>query len=80
MRLIDFETQLTAFLHPGPLVSWNNFLIFFLYFNSRSRPGRSLFNSDKVILLVDSLYAEATEAVKVRAALRKYFKIIDKIK
>jgi hypothetical protein len=27
-----------------------------------------LFNPDKVILLVDSLYAEATEAVKSRAA------------
>jgi hypothetical protein len=31
--------------------------------------GRSLFNSDKVILLVDSLYAEAMEAVKSHAAL-----------
>jgi hypothetical protein len=41
MHLIDFETQLTAFLHPGSLVSCHNF------FNSRSRPGRSLFNSDK---------------------------------
>jgi hypothetical protein len=28
-----------------------------------------LFNPDKVILHVDSLYAEATEAVKSRAAL-----------
>jgi hypothetical protein len=28
-----------------------------------------LFNSDKVILLVDNLYAEALEAVKARAAL-----------
>jgi hypothetical protein len=35
MRLIDFETQLTAFLHPGSLVSCHNFLILFLYFNSR---------------------------------------------
>jgi hypothetical protein len=69
MLLIDFETQLTAFLHPGSLVSCHNFLILILYFNSRFRPGRLLFNSDKVILLVDSLYAEATEAVKARAAL-----------
>jgi hypothetical protein len=52
MRLIDFETQLSAFLHPESLVSCHNFLILFLYFNSRSRPGRSLFNSDTVILLV----------------------------
>jgi hypothetical protein len=69
MRLIDFETQLTAFLYPGSLVSCQNFLILFLYFNSRSRPGRSLFNSNKVILLVDSLYAEATGTVEARAAL-----------
>jgi hypothetical protein len=52
MRLIDFETQLTFFLHSGSLVSCHNFLILFLYFNSRSRPGISLFNSDKVILLL----------------------------
>jgi hypothetical protein len=64
MCLIDFETHLTVFLHPGSLVSCHNFLILFLYFNSRSRRGRSLFNSDKVILLVDSLEAE-----KARAAL-----------
>jgi hypothetical protein len=69
MHLIDFQTQLTAFLHPGSLVSCCNFFILFLYFNSRSRPGRSLFNSDKVILLVDNLYAEAIEAVKARATL-----------
>jgi hypothetical protein len=69
MHLIDFETKLTAILHPGSLVSCHNFLILFLYFNSRSKPGRSLFNSDKAILLVDSLYAEAVEAIKARAAL-----------
>jgi hypothetical protein len=69
VRLIAFETPLTAFLHPGSLVSCHNFLILFLYFNSRCRPGRSLFNSAKVILLVDSLYAEVMEAVKARAAL-----------
>jgi hypothetical protein len=41
----------------------------FLYFNSRSGAGRSLFTSDKVILLDDSLYAVAREAVKAHAAL-----------
>jgi hypothetical protein len=66
MRLIDFETQFAAFLHPGSLVSCHNFLILFLYFKSRSRPGKLLFNSDKVILLVDNLYAEAIQAVKAR--------------
>jgi hypothetical protein len=69
MRLIDFEIQLNVFLHPGSMVSCHNFLILFLYFNSRSRPGRSLFKSVNVTLLVDSLYAEAIEAVKARAAL-----------
>jgi hypothetical protein len=69
MRLIDFETQMTAFLHLGSLISCHNFLMLFLYFNSRSRPGRLLFNSDKMILLVDNLYAEAIEAVKARADL-----------
>jgi hypothetical protein len=43
-----------------------------------------LFNSDKVILLVDSLYAEAIEAVKVRAALSasspELLSILDDIK
>jgi hypothetical protein len=52
MCLIDVETQFTAFLHPVSLVSCHNYLILFLYFNSRSRPGRSLFNSVYVILLV----------------------------
>jgi hypothetical protein len=69
MRRIAFETRLTAVLHPGSLVSCHSFLILFLYVNSRSKPGRSLFKSVKVILLVDSLYAEAIEAVKARAAL-----------
>jgi hypothetical protein len=69
MCLIAFVTQLTAVLHPGSLVSCHNFLILCLLFNGRSRPGRWLFNPDKVILLVDSLYAEATEAVKSRATL-----------
>jgi hypothetical protein len=69
MRLIGFKTQLTALLHPGSLVSCHNFLILFLYFNSQSRPSRALFNSDKVILLVDNLYSEAIEAVKAHAAL-----------
>jgi hypothetical protein len=32
-------------------------------------PGRSLFISKSIILLVDNLYAEATEAIKSRAAL-----------
>jgi hypothetical protein len=40
-----------------------------MHFNSLSKPGRSFFNSDKVILLVDSLYAEAIEAVNSHAAL-----------
>jgi hypothetical protein len=69
MRLIAFETRFTAVLHLGSLVSCHSFLILFLYFNSRSRPGRSLLKSVSVILLDANLYAEAMEAVKSRAAL-----------
>jgi hypothetical protein len=69
MRLIAFETQFTSVLHPGSRVSCHNFLILLLYFNNRSRRGISLFNSDKVILLVDILYAVAMEAVNAHAAL-----------
>jgi hypothetical protein len=67
--LIDFVTQLTAALHGGSLVSCHNFLSLRLYFNSRSRPGISLFISESVTLLVASLYAEAIEAIKSHAAL-----------
>jgi hypothetical protein len=67
--LIVFETQFTAFLHSESLFSCHNFLILFLYFNSWSRPGRSLFNSDKVTLLVESRYPEAIDAVKARTTL-----------
>jgi hypothetical protein len=35
--------------------------------------GRSLFNSNKVILHVDSLYVDAIEAVESRAALSASF-------
>jgi hypothetical protein len=69
IRLIDFVTQLNSVLHAGSLVSCHNFLSLRLYFNSLSRPGISLFMSEIVILLVASLYAEAIEAVKSRAAL-----------
>jgi hypothetical protein len=40
-----------------------------LVFNTLSNPGRSLFKSETVILFVESLYAEAIEAVNSRAAL-----------
>jgi hypothetical protein len=76
MRLIAFETRLTAALHPGSLVSCHNFLILFLCFISPSSPGRSLFNSDTVILLVDNLHAEATEAVKARRFIGFYPELI----
>jgi hypothetical protein len=67
--LIDLVTQLTAVLHAGSLVSCHNFRILCLCYNKRSRPGRSLFISDRVTFLFDNLYAEATEAVKSRATL-----------
>jgi hypothetical protein len=68
-RLIAFETQLTAVLHAGSLVSYHKFLSHCLYFNNRSKPGRSLLICKSVILFVDSLYAEAIEAAKSRAVL-----------
>jgi hypothetical protein len=67
--LSDFVTQLTSVLHAGSLVSCHNFLSLRLYFNSRFRPGISLFMSESETLLVASLYAEATGTVKSRVAL-----------
>jgi hypothetical protein len=61
IRLIDFVSQLTAVFKAGSLVSCHNFLSLHLCFNSRSKPGRSLFRSKSVTLLVNSLYAEAKE-------------------
>jgi hypothetical protein len=69
IRLIAFETQFTAALHAGSLVSCHNFRSLCLCLNNRSKPGRSLLRSRSVILLVDSLYAEAIEAENSRAAL-----------
>jgi hypothetical protein len=69
IRLICFVTQLTAVLHAGSLVSCHIFRSLCLYFNNRSRPGRSLFICKSVILLVDNLYAETIEAVKSRVIL-----------
>jgi hypothetical protein len=37
--------------------------------NNQSKPGRSLFMFETITLLVDNLYAKATEAVKSCAAL-----------
>jgi hypothetical protein len=46
-----------------------SFLNLHLRFSTLSRAGKSLLRPKSVILLVDSLYAEATEAVKSRADL-----------
>jgi hypothetical protein len=69
MCLIAFEAKFIVVLNYASLISCHNFLILFLYFNIRSRPDRSLFISDKLILLDASLHAEAIDAVKLRAAL-----------
>jgi hypothetical protein len=69
IRLICFVTQLIAVLHVGSLVSCHIFHSLWLYFNSRSRPGRSFFISKSVILLVNNLHAKAIEDIKSRAAL-----------
>jgi hypothetical protein len=69
IHLIDFVTHLSAVLYAGSLVSCHSFLSLHLCFNSRSRPGSSLFMSESVTLLVAGLYTEATEDVKSRATL-----------
>jgi hypothetical protein len=69
IRLIAFETQVTAILHAVSLVSCHTFLRLCLCFDNSFKPGRSLLISERVILFVDSLYAEAIEAVKSCAAL-----------
>jgi hypothetical protein len=58
-----------AVLHAGSRVTCHSFLNLRLYFSKFSRPGMSLLRSEGVILLVDSLYAEAIETVKLQAAL-----------
>jgi hypothetical protein len=62
-------TQLSAVLYAGSRVTFHSILNLRLCFSKFSRPGTSLLWSKSVILLVDSLYAEAIEAVKTRAAL-----------
>jgi hypothetical protein len=62
-------TQLSAVLHAGSRVTFQSFLNLRLCFSKLSRQGIYLLRSESVILLVDSLYAEAIEAVKSRAAL-----------
>jgi hypothetical protein len=62
-------TQFTAVLHGGSRVTCHIFLNLRLCFSRLFKPGRSLFRSKSIILLVDNLDAEATEAVKLRAAL-----------
>jgi hypothetical protein len=72
IRLIAFETQLTAALHAGCLVSCHNFHTLCLCLNNRSKPGRLSLRCSSVILLIDSLCAEAVEAEKSRAALSAF--------
>jgi hypothetical protein len=67
--LIVLATQLTAVLYAGSQVTCYSFLNFRLCYSKISRQGRSLLRSEDEIILVDSLYAEAIEAVKSRAAI-----------
>jgi hypothetical protein len=60
-------TQINAVLHAGSRATCHSFLNFPLCFSRPFRPGSALFRSDSVCLLVDNLYAEATEVVKLRA-------------
>jgi hypothetical protein len=64
-----FGDQLTAVLHAGSWVICHSFLNLCLCFSRLSRPGRLLFRFRSIIYLVDSLYAGAIEATKLRATL-----------
>jgi hypothetical protein len=67
LRIVSVA-QLSVVLHAGALLSCHNFRSLCLSYRKWSRPGSSLFSSESVNLVVDSLYAEAREAVKVLAA------------
>jgi hypothetical protein len=62
-------TKLSAVLYAGSLVFCHNFLILSLRFIRQSKPSRSLLRSKRVILLVYSVYIDATEAAKLQDAL-----------
>jgi hypothetical protein len=62
-------TQLTVVLHTASRVICHSSLTSSAYDLAHSRPPRHAFRSENVILLVDSLYAETTEAVMLLAAL-----------
>jgi hypothetical protein len=66
--LMVLATQLNADLYAGSWVTCHSLLNLRLCFRL-SRPGRSLLRFKSVILLVDSLYTKAIEAVKSQAAL-----------
>jgi hypothetical protein len=61
-------TQLTAVLHAGSRVSCHNFLSLCLCLNSLPGLDGPRLRSE-IVDLVDSLYAEAIETAKSRAAL-----------
>jgi hypothetical protein len=65
-------TQLTAVLHAGSRVICHSFFNLRLSFGRISRVGRSLLRLESVILLADSLYAEAIAAVESRASLSAF--------
>jgi hypothetical protein len=67
--LMVFATHLSSVLRAGSRVTCHSFLNLCLCFSRFFRLGRSLLRSEHVILLVHSLYTEAIEAVKSRAAL-----------
>jgi hypothetical protein len=68
--LVVSLTQLTGVLHSGFWVSCHGVRSPYLRSDGRFNPGRSwLFVSESEALLVDSLYAEAIDDVKLRTAL-----------
>jgi hypothetical protein len=65
---IVLVTQSSAVLHAGSLASCHNLRSLRLSCRKLSKPESALFRSERVSLRVDSLYAEAIEAVKAVAA------------
>jgi hypothetical protein len=63
IHLMVLATQLTAVLHAGSRVSCHSFLNVRLRSSRLSRSGRLLFRTESIILLVESLYAEAVDAL-----------------
>jgi hypothetical protein len=72
-RLTILVIQLTSVSHDGSRASCHNVINLCLCHNKGCRPDISLFRSETVTSLVNSLFAEVTEAVKVALRFIGFF-------